>query len=342
MVYGHWGTLPSPIIGLAPMDGVTDASFRYIVAKYGKPDVIITEFTSVEGIRAGAERLLDDFIYDPLERPVIAQLFGADPTAFFLGAVTAAALGFDGVDINMGCPAKNVTQRGAGASLILDPLRAQEIIRQAKAGCQAWYDGITLAEAGIPERIIALIQKRRELFSDQSRRHLPVSVKTRIGYTSDLVHEWIPQLLEAEPAAITLHGRTFKQLYSGTADWEAIGKAAAIIHQQPGVRIVGNGDIISRADAEEKSRLYATDGALIGRASFGNPWIFHPRPVDRNERKNVALEHARVLNDYFQERGFVKIRKHLLDYFKGTPDSREFRLALMRVENLEDVERLLN
>jgi tRNA-dihydrouridine synthase B len=337
MVYGFWQNLPRPIIGLAPMDGVTDAAYRFITAKYGHPAVIMTEFTSAEGIRAGAERLMDDFLYDEIERPVVAQVFGADPSAFYIAGVVASALGFDGIDINMGCPAKNVTDRGAGAALILDPPRAQAIIRETRRGTQAWANGITLQEAGVHERIIRAIEARQP---HASRIELPVSVKTRLGYSTITITDWVQQLLEEAPVNISIHGRTLKQLYTGLANWEAIAEAAAIIHQAGSTTVLGNGDISSLEDAYTRVAQYGVDGALIGQAPYGTPWIFNPTS-SRPSTREIALEHARLLDKYTQSRGFIRIRKHLLDYFKGEPDSREFRMQLLKVTCLEDVEKLL-
>ena len=309
MIQGFWENLSRPIIGLAPMDGVTDAAFRYITAKYGKPDLVVTEFTSVEGIRAGAERLLDDFLYSPLERPILAQLFGSDPQAFFMAAAVVAALGFDGVDINMGCPAKNVTQKGAGAALILDPYRAKEIVLQTKAGITAWVNGCSLEELGVPEAIVIKINERRAVLglNDEVRRQLPVSIKTRMGYAKIQVEEWIPHLLEVEPVAITLHGRTLQQLYTGQADWEAIKKAALIIHSTNTVSL-GNGDVEDLADAHTKIEQSGVDGVLVGRASFGNPWLFQNSTASMQERLEVALEHARYLHSLIPGKGFIRVR----------------------------------
>ena len=308
------------------MDGVTDAAFRYVTAKYGHPGVIFTEFTSVEGIRAGATRLLDDFFYDPIERPIVAQLFGADPDAFYVAAIVASALGFDGLDINMGCPSRNITEKGAGASLIQDPERALAIIRQTKAGTKAWSEGTTLQEVGIdlPVRVIG-------------RQELPVSVKTRTGYTQSAVGEWIPRLLEGEPAVITLHGRTLKQLYSGQADWEAVAEAAQIVKQTE-TKILGNGDVQSPADARERCVRYGVDGALIGRAALGNPWLFQETEADFPERMRVALEQARYLDQIFSGRGFLRMRKHLLEYCRGIEGAKELRATLMKVSSLAELE----
>jgi tRNA-dihydrouridine synthase B len=342
MERGFWAELSHPIIGLSPMDGVTDAAFRFMVAKYGKPAVIMTEFTAAEGIRAGAERLLTDFLYDESERPVVAQVFGSDPDAFRIAAAVAAALGFDGVDINMGCPAKNVAERGAGASLIRDPERAKAIIRATKEGIHQWVNGATLNEIGVPESILHPVEARRVMLPQryQERRPLPVSVKTRIGYDEIVVTDWVQHLLEESPAAITLHGRTLKQLYTGSANWEAIGQAAAVI-QQTQTLVLGNGDVTSVADARLKCAQHKLHGALIGRASFGNPWIFAEHEASLDERLAAAVEHSRYLNTLFEGKAFIRMRKHLLDYTKGFEGARELRQQLMKVTTLAEVESIL-
>ncbi len=340
MKKGFWETLPWPIIGLAPVDGVTDAAFRYIVAKYGRPDIIITEFTSVEGIRAGATRLLDDFIFSSQERPIVAQLFGADPAAFFIGAVVAAALGFDGIDINMGCPAKNVTGFGAGAALILDPARAKDIIRQTKAGAQAWSEGLLLSELTVSSELISLIEARQKPLGLIKRDLLPVSVKTRLGYSDIVIEDWVSHLLEVEPVNITIHGRTLKQLYSGNANWEAIAQAARIIHTTP-TTVIGNGDIHTLTEAQNSISKFGVDGVLIGRAAFGNPWLFQNIEAPLQQRLGVALEHARYFSAHFPPRAFVRMRKHLLDYIRGFEGAKDIRVQLMKVTSLQEVESIL-
>jgi tRNA-dihydrouridine synthase B len=337
---GFWQNLKKPIIGLAPMDGVTDAAFRHIAALHGKPSLVITEFTSVEGIRAGAERLLDDFKYSVVERPVVAQLFGADPAAFYLSAAVATALGFDGIDINMGCPAKNVTHHGAGAALILDPERAKEIVRQTRKGTQDFAAGKKLEEFLVPENIIAAIREIQFKMATDTWVELPVSVKTRLGYATSTIEEWVKHLLEVEPVNITVHGRTLKQLYAGQADWEAIARAADIIHTT-NTSVLGNGDIQSMADAHEHIERYRTDGVLIGRAAFGNPWLFDDHEASFDERIRCALEHARYYHSLFGDRAFLRMRKHLLDYVKGSEGAKDIRVQLMKVVTLEDVEKIL-
>jgi tRNA-dihydrouridine synthase len=327
------------------MDGVTDAAYRFMAAKLGHPALMFTEFTAVEGLRAGADRLLEDFYYHPIERPVIAQLFGSDPDAFFLGAVIVSALGFDGIDINMGCPAKNVTERGAGAALIRDPERARAIIAEARAGTKAWAEGGSLEELGVHPRLIPLIENRRAYTEKLEgitfeRKELPVSVKTRIGYDSIIIKDWIKELLETDPVAITIHGRTLKQLYTGFSDWEAIAdgvKAGAGTN----TLFLGNGDVLDYEDGLQRSNQAGTNGFLIGRHAIGNPWIFAQHIATPQERQAAALEHARYLDAIFEGKGFVRIRKHLLEYTKGCQGARDVRLSLSKLTTLADVENLL-
>lgn len=343
---GFWQDLTSPIIGLAPMDGVTDAACRFIAAKYGQPAVIFTEFTAVEGLRAGALRLLDDFYYHPIERPVVAQLFGSDPESFIQGAAIAAALGFDGVDINMGCPAKNVTQHGAGAALIRTPDIARAIIRATREGIDRYAAGETLAELGVHPDLLEPIAERQKLIEETEgklleRRYIPVSLKTRIGYNEVAVEAWVSELLKEEPIAITLHGRTLAQGYAGFADWEAIGRAAKIIKQTP-TKVLGNGDVQSLEDGLERMHAAGTDGFLIGRKSTGNPWVFDGTTTTFAERIPIAIEHARYLHGAFGDRGFARIRKHLLEYTKDFPGAKLVRMQLSQVHTLSDVERILS
>ena len=175
---GFWGELKRPILALSPMDDITDAACRRLVARCGKPDVMLTEFVSVDGLcSAGRKRLLEDLRFDECERPVVAQLFGTNPELFRRSAELVVSLGFDGIDINMGCPVKAVCNTGSGSSLINEPELAIEIV-------QATIEG-----AG----------------------KLPVSVKTRIGYSKIQTEEWTAHLLKARPAALTFHLRTRKE-----------------------------------------------------------------------------------------------------------------------------------
>ncbi len=307
-----WQQIQKPIIAMAPMDGVTDAAFRYITAKYGRPDIQFTEFTNVEGLARNAAVMLDDFLYSEIERPVVAQIYGSEPESFYKIAVIVCELGFDGIDINMGCPAKKVSRRGCGAALIRNPSLAREIIRQVKRGVLDWANGISVEDLGLKPR---MAQKVRRMNEDRmgrgtassfanlpspaiagyakagasadrcraptGRKNIPISIKTRIGYDSVVIEDWVKHLLEEAPVAISIHGRTLKQMYSGSADWEAIARAAEIIHQTPTL-VLGNGDLASLEDMAHKIKQSGVDGVLIGRGALGNPWIFCKKEQVKN------------------------------------------------------------
>lgn len=328
------------------MDGLTDHPFRHIQKKYGNPAVVYTEFTSVEGVCHGATQLLRDFLFDETQRPVIAQIYGTTPKFFRQTALLLCELGFDGIDINMGCPAKNVAHSGAGAALIKTPKLAQEIIRETQAGVLDWQNGKTAKDCpDISPAIATEVARRHSLLPAeyQLKRVVPVSVKTRVGYDQPVVNEWIPTLLEMEPAAIALHGRTLKQQYSGLASWEEIGKAAAIIKQTP-TRVLGNGDVLSRADALAKTTTYGTDGVLIGRGSLGNPYVFLETPPTSPSLFDIAVEHSFLYQNTFQagERyNFLPMRKHLAWYVKGIPGAVEIRTKLVMSTTAEEVQEIL-
>jgi len=361
--------LQQPIIGLAPMDGVTDAPCRTMHGLYGRPDVVLTEFTNVEGLWRGSDRIFRDFLYTPAERPVVAQIFGCLPEYFYKAAHVVCELGFDGVDINMGCPAKTVANKGGGAALIRVPEIAKEIIRATQQGVRDWANGQTLEDLGMePQRISRIRQMNEErvrIWGDKAtidRRLLPVSVKTRLGVDSIVITDWVQELLELEPAVITIHGRTLVQHYKGEANWDAIAAAAEIV-RKTNTLIFGNGDIKSLYEAAQRIRTAGVNGVLIGRATFGNPWIFRnreqlkslfaqgiiPTPENlpdvvptREERLLMALEHAHVHAKLKGEDHYVEMRKHLGWYLGHFPGAKQVRNQLVRINSLEDVERIIH
>lgn len=364
-----WDNLQKPIIGLAPMDGVTDAPCRTMHGLYGRPDVVITEFTNVEGLWRGSDRIFRDFLYTPAERPVVAQIFGCRPEYFYRAAHVVCELGFDGLDINMGCPAKTVANKGGGAALIRMPETAKEIIRAAQQGVKDWANGQTLEDLEMDphriERIHQMNEERVSIWGDNvqtERRLLPVSVKTRLGYDSIEITDWVQQLLELQPAVISIHGRTLAQHYKGEANWEAIAAAAEIVRKTDTL-ILGNGDIHSLFEAAQRIRSTGVHGVLIGRASFGNPWLFRNRDQlkkllleninptaeqlpniipSREERLLMALEHANVHAKLKGEDHYVEMRKHLGWYLGHFPGAKQVRNDLVRVNSLVDVERIIH
>lgn len=345
-----WKSLPRPIIGLSPMDGVTDHPFRHITKKYSNPDLIYTEFTNVEGLCHGAEKLLNEFIFDETQRPVIAQIYGKTPRFFRQVAVLACELGFDGIDINMGCPSKNVTSHGSGAGLIRTPKLAQDIIKATQQGVRDWAEGKKSRDCQDIEEIIwKKVEALNKLLPKkyQELREIPVSVKTRVGFDSKIVDQWIPTLLEMNLPAIAIHGRTLQQGYSGLADWEEIGKAVDLA-KNTDTLILGNGDIDSLVNAKKKIKTYGVDGVLIGRAAFGDPVVFDPAKNDSSsvtQKAEIALEHARLYEKTFSHHPkyrFLPMRKHLGWYIKDFPDAKKVRVELMQTQSSQEVEKVLN
>lgn len=336
---GFWDNLPNPILGLSPMDGVTDAAYRIIIAQIKKPDVIITEFVSVEGMNVGnPEKLFIPFIYDTSERPIVAQVFGTNPEAFYQSAIMVSYLGFDGIDINMGCPARNISARGAGAGLIKTPELAREIIRSVQKGCEDFINGKKIEDLNIPQRTKDFLLTIKK---PQPKNKLPVSIKTRIGYDEIVIEEWVETLLAEEPANISIHGRTLTQMYSGLADWDAIGRGAKIIKQTK-TSVLGNGDIANLTVAHDRIQQYALDGVLIGRATFGNPWLFQDKIVTREEKFNTALIHAKKYEEIYGKEFFHPMRKHLGWYMHGFEGAKELRVALLKANSSDDVQDILS
>jgi tRNA-dihydrouridine synthase len=359
LTMNFWQKLAKPIIGLAPMDGVTDASFRFITAKHGGPDVVFTEFVNVETAFFAPHTLMRDLTYSEIERPVVAQIYGHTPELFYKVAHVICELGFDGLDINMGCPAKKVAAKGSGAALIRTPRLARTIVQSARQGIEDWRAGQTLADLGVGPEFAAMIDLANRLRDSREtatqRRPIPLSVKTRIGYDSIVVEEWIQTLLEENPAVITLHGRTLKQGYKGDADWAAIGRAVEVARNSKAL-VLGNGDLKDMETVHRRVSETGVDGVLLGRAAQGNPWIFRAkdqvkralrspveltmvrsRSVDLEERFRVLLEHSRHFEKTNMIRNFVGMRKHLAWYCCDSPGAAELRAQMVRVNRIEDV-----
>jgi tRNA-dihydrouridine synthase len=360
-----WRTLPRPIIGLSPMDGVTDACFRSVVASQGRPDVTFTEFTHVHDVCRGPEICLESLIYNEAERPIVAQLYGKDPDLFYQAAQVVCELGFDGLDINMGCPSKSVAASGSGAGLIRTPELARSIMQAAKRGIDDWVNGQTLEQAGLKQARIETFQRlnrRRGNIAPIARRMPPLSVKTRVGYEEVTVEAWIETLLEEQPAAISLHGRTLKQMYRGSADWSAISRAAAMARGS-GTLLLGNGDIHSPWDVVSRVRETGVDGVLVGRAALGAPWFFRSKeqvrqlvceslgngaPTDLGlalqlgERFAVLVDHAQQFQALFGQKQFYRMRKHLGWYCKGFPHAASLRAHMVRVSSIDELNQVLH
>lgn len=361
-----WATLPQPILGLAPMDGVTDATFRRVVASQGRPDITFTEFTNVSEICRGPDHLLSSLIYSEAERPIVAQLYGKDPDQFYRAAQVICELGFDGLDINMGCPSKNVAASGSGAALIKTPDLAHDIVRAAKQGLDDWATGQAIETQGFkPARIefIQTLNRSRMGVPIVPRRLLPLSIKTRLGFDCVVVERWVEHLLETAPAAITLHGRTLQQMYRGAADWSAIAEAAKLASGTETL-ILGNGDLTSLVAAIRRIAETHVQGVLVGRGTLGAPWFFREKELARqmfreqtdlsplattawepeislSQRMHVMLDHARQYEAIAGLEGFRSIRKHLGWYCTGFPHAAAMRGKMFQVTNPREVERVV-
>jgi nifR3 family TIM-barrel protein len=356
-----WQKITKPVIGLSPMDGVTDASFRYITAKHGSPDVTLTEFVNIQSAFCSPHTLLKDFTYGEIERPVVAQIYGKTPELFYRVAHVVCELGFDGIDINMGCPAKKVAASGCGAALIRTPQLAREIIRAVKRGVRDWYDGQTLRDVDLGDDVIEevrLANRRRPGHGTPRQTLIPVSVKTRLGYDRNVIDQWLPMLLEECLAAISLHGRTLDQGYKGAADWDAIARAVEIA-KGSGTLILGNGDVHDLRDAYRRARETHVDGVLIGRGAQGDPWLFRDKnalkhalftdcpfvidstPVSLAERFAVIIEHSEHFENACGQSRFMAMRKHLTWYCRNFRGAAEMRAQMTRANNAEQVRQCL-
>lgn len=310
---GFWKALPQPFFVLAPLANVTDAVFRRFIIRYSRPDVLWTEFVAADGLchPKGKEALLRDLEYTEGERPILAQLFTAHPEKMREAAKLCAELGFDGIDINMGCPDKNVMKQGAGATCMKDPVLARALIQAAK-------DGVN--DAG---------------------KALPVSVKTRLGFNEDNLEAWLPALLEAKPAAITLHARTKKDMSKVPARWERVKRAVEIRNEQKSdCLIIGNGDVRDMADARKKVAETGADGIMFGRAIFGNPWLFDEskKEVSVAEKLEAALVHTEMFLEHWGDtKSFELMKKHYRAYINHFPEAKELRVKMMEAKNFEQV-----
>jgi len=307
-----WNKLPKPFFCLAPLADVTDPAFRRVITKYGKPDVLWTEFVSADGLfKGGYDALIKGLQYTEDERPIIAQFFSREPELMAKATELAIEMGFDGVDVNMGCPDENVCKQGAGAAIMKDPERAQAII-------------LAMKEA-----------------SAKSSRPIPVSVKTRIGYNENEVETWIPQILSAHPDVLTIHARTKKEMSKVAAHWDVVKRVVEIRDSlqptadgsQPRTLIIGNGDVIDIADARKKAEETGCDGVMLGRAIFGNPWCFASEHGDRPDLKGrlaVLVEHIKLFDELLTgKRSFATMKKHFKSYIQGPDGDKQLVIKLM-------------
>ena len=307
-----WKKLNKPFFVLAPMADVTDCAFRQIIAKYGSPDVFWTEFVSADGLAhpKAREKLLIDLKYGENEHPIVAQIFGANALNIREASKLCKELGFDGIDINMGCPDKSIEKQGAGACMIKNPELAREIIRAAKEG----------------------------------GGDLPISVKTRIGYNKNEIETWIPEILKEGVSALTVHLRTRKEMSLVPAHWDVMKRVIEIRNEiAPNTLILGNGDVLDIQDGKSKCEEYGCDGAMLGRAIFGNPWLFTGNIPSLEEKLQVMVEHTKLFEENLGGvKNFAIMKKHYKAYVNNFEGAKELRVELMEAENADGVEKIVN
>ncbi len=312
---GFWAKLKKPVVAMAPMANVTDAAFRRMFAECGRPDVFWTEFVSVEGLLSkGREKLLVDLQYSKDEHPIVAQIFGGKPEQFEEIGPLIRKLGFDGLDINMGCPDKGVEKSGGGAALIKNPALAKEIILAAKKGMG----------------------------------DLPVSVKTRIGYQKNEIETWIPALLEENIAALTIHLRTRKEMSDVPAHWDLAPSIVEIRNRiAPKTLLLGNGDVASLDEAKRRVKETGIDGVMVGRGVFGNPWFFSGKVPTVKEKLERLAKHTELFEKLYKSntedrlKNFDVMKKHFKAYVSGFDGAKELRIELMETEDAAGVRRII-
>lgn len=314
MKENFWTELPKPFFVLAPMEDVTDVVFRQVVSKAGRPDVFFTEFTNSdsychpEGMKSVRGRL----IFTEDEQPMVAHIWGDNPEYFRQMSIGMAELGFKGIDINMGCPVPNVATRGKGSGLILRPEVAAELIQAAKVG------------------------------------GLPVSVKTRLGY-SDLAEweEWLTHILKQDIANLSIHLRTRKEMSQVDAHWELIPEIKKLRDRiAPNTLLTINGDILDRQMGLELAEKYGIDGVMIGRGIFKNPFAFEKEPKEHSSEEYLNLLRLQLdLQDQYAEvlpRSITGLHRFFKIYVKGFRGAGELRNQLMSTKSTDEVRALLD
>lgn len=303
---------------LAPLEDITDSAFRTICRRFGAA-MVYTEFISSEGLVRAARKSNDKLLFTEEERPLGIQIFGSDPEAMRQAAIKASEANPELIDINFGCPVRKVAMKGAGAALLNDVPRMVKITSE----------------------VVRAVS-------------LPVTVKTRLGWDENNknIVEIAERLQDVGIAAITIHGRTRAQLYSGTADWALIGEVKN--NRRMRIPVIGNGDITGAEKAFTMRNVYGVDAVMIGRAAIGNPWIFKeiesfrgtgatPVPPDLHERISVCRDHLiQAIKNKGEHKAVVEMRRHYPGYFRGIHDFKKFRIQLMTLKTEQEILEMLS
>lgn len=314
MKENFWAALPKPFFILAPMEDVTDVVFRHVVKEAGAPDVFFTEFTNSDSFchPDGKESVRGRLTFTEDEQPMVAHIWGDKPEFFKEMSIQLAEMGFKGIDLNMGCPVPNVAERGKGSGLILRPEVAAELIQAAKAG------------------------------------GLPVSVKTRIGFTQQSeLDDWISHLLKQDIANLSIHLRTRKEMSKVAAHWELIPRVVELRDAlAPQTLITINGDIQDRQMGLELAEKYGVDGIMIGRGIFKNPFAFEKEAREHSSEELIALLRLQLgLQDQYAQiipRSITGLHRFFKIYVKGFPGANDLRVQLMNTKTTDEVRTILD
>jgi len=321
--------LKKPFFCLAPMSDVTDVAFRMLLAKYGKNSknkgqvVFWTEFVSADGLcdAKGYKKLKHALKFTRAEKPIVAQVFGAKPETMERACKIISKFGFDGIDINMGCPDRSVIRQGAGSALIKNPKLARELIQAAIRGAGG----------------------------------LPISVKTRVGFNTEEIDTWIPELLKEDIKALTIHARTRKEMSTVPANWAYVKRVVDLVKKsKKNILVIGNGDIKNLAEGRKRINETGCDGVMVGRGVFGNPWFFsettpHHLPsktqysfLEKEESQWVLLkikalaEHIKIFDKKLvktKDKNYAVMKKHFKAYISGWDGAKELRSRMMETES---------
>lgn len=310
---------------LAPMADVTDIAFRTVIADAASPDIYWTEFVSADGlIRAteeGKYKLKKDLLFDKeKQRPIIAQLFSSTYEYMYQAVKLCIELGFDGVDINMGCPDKSIEKQKCGSAMIKNPDLAVQVIKAAKDA--------------------------RKDFGDVD---FAITVKTRVGYNKVEINTWIPLLLDQEVDLITVHARTRKEMSKVPANWDYVKEVVKLRDEwqknnpdKKAPYIFGNGDVQNVKDGYEKCEYSHADGVMIGRAMFGNPWFFkdieNEYTPTREDRIKFLIKQIQIFDKELGDvKSFAVMKKFFKTYMTGFDDAKDIRGEIMEMGNAKEV-----
>lgn len=359
-----WAQLNYPVILCPPMDGITDSAFRELIADMGGSSALYCEFINVKGLIFQNPKTLFELKYTEKQRPIIAQLFGNNPEDFYEASKMVVKMGFDSIDVNMGCPAHKVASKGGGCALMGNTENAAEIVRQTIKGANEAAKELNLGH------------------------EIEVTCKMRLGIsdTDTVMHHGL-SMIEAGAKCIAIHGRTLKQMYTGEAKWEPIKDFIKIKNERYGnsIKVFGSGDVKSLWEAFIRILNIGVDGVMIGRGSFGNPWVFEKSRVDMmkkyileiesfynkksgnitideiekypnyleiknnlenkehtfEETSEMAIRHAKLMFQEKGDSGIIQMRKHLAWYFHSFDGAKDLRSKLVRVTSVDEIEGII-